>query len=286
MPSVTKVLVLGASGRQGGAAARHLLARGIGVRAFTRHPDQAAIAALRERGAEVAVGDLDDLESVGRALEGVDAVFSVQTFVGHGPEGEMRQGKAVGDLARRAGVRHVVYSSVGGAERQSGVPHFESKWAIEEHLRALGLGLTVLRPAYFMENLERAVTPDAATGELVFRLALPPDRPLQMVAVDDIGAFAAMAFAEPERWTGVALELAGDERTGPEVAAAIAAALGRPARFDSQPLDAVAAFSAEMARMLTWFRDHGYRADIAALRRLRPELLDLPAWLALRQTAW
>jgi len=286
MPSsVRNVLVLGATGRQGGAVARHLLAQGIAVRALTRNPASAAAQALAEQGAEIAVGDLDRPDTVRAALRGVDGLFSVQTFAGHGPEGERRQGESVGDLARSADLQLVVYSSVGGAERRTGVPHFESKWAIEEHLRALGLPLTVLRPVYFMENLLGAVRPDAS-GVLEVRLPLPAERSLQMVAVDDIGAFAALAFGDPATWVGRALELAGDERTGPETASLFAAVLGRPARFVSVPIAALAAQSADLARMAEWFRDHGYRADIAALRQVRPELMSLETWIGRHRSAW
>ena len=168
------VLVTGATGRQGGATARHLLARGFRVRAVTRDPDKPAARALAERGAEVVRGDLDDPASLESAIRGADGVFSVQNFWETGFEREVKQGIALADLAQAAGTRHFVYASVGSAHRKTGLPHFESKWQIEEHIRAIGLPHTVLRPVWFMENWAgyRDTIIDGALP-----LPLTPDRP-------------------------------------------------------------------------------------------------------------
>lgn len=146
------VLVTGATGKQGGAAARHLLAAGFGVRALTRDPEGPKARALADGGAEVVGGDLDAPDSLGRALEGVYGVFSVQNPFEHGTGGEVRQGIALADAAMATGVKHFVYSSVASAHRRTGIPHFDSKFEVEEHLRRTGLAHTILRPTYFMEN--------------------------------------------------------------------------------------------------------------------------------------
>lgn len=275
------ILVTGATGRQGGAVARHLLAAGWTVRALSRDPSKPAARALADAGAEVVPGDLDDRASLDRALSGVYGVFSVQNAWEHGPAGEVRQGKALAEAARAAGVAHFVQSSVGGAERRTGIPHFDSKWAVEQHVRALDLPATVLRPVFFMENF-LPLRPAVLEG--AFSLALRPDRPLQMIAVEDIGAFAALAFARPERFLGQALELAGDELTMPQVAETFARVIGRPVRFVEQPLEALRRASPERALMFQWFNDAGYRVDLAALRALHPDLLTFERWL--RATGW
>ena len=118
------VLVSGATGNQGGAVARNLLERGFEVRALTRDPDKPAARLLAERGAEVVRGDLEDRSSLDRALEGAYGAFSVQNFSEAGYDGEVRQGKALADAAKEAGVSHFVYSSVGSAYRNTGIPLF------------------------------------------------------------------------------------------------------------------------------------------------------------------
>jgi uncharacterized protein YbjT (DUF2867 family) len=148
------ILVSGATGQQGGAVARSLLGRGIGVRALTRDPEKPEAKELVDLGAEVASGDLEDRSSIERVLDGVHGVFSVQQSWETGVEGEIRQGVLLADAAKAAGVDHYVYSSVGSAHRETGIPHFESKWEVEEHVRGSGVPYTVLRPVFFMQNWE------------------------------------------------------------------------------------------------------------------------------------
>jgi len=141
------ILVCGATGKQGGAVARSLLDRGFRVRALTRDPQKPEAQALAEQGAEVVQGDMEDRSAVDQVLvEGVYGVFSVQNFWETGYDREVQQGKMVADAARAAGVAHFVYSSVGSAHRKTGIPHFESKWEVEEHVREIGLPFTIFRP--------------------------------------------------------------------------------------------------------------------------------------------
>ncbi len=277
------ILVTGATGQQGGAVARHLLTAGLAVRALTRDPEKPAARDLAARGATVVQGDLDDRASVERAVAGAASVFSVQNYTeAGGPEGEVRQGVALADAARAAGVRHLVYSSVGSADRHTGIPHFESKARIEEHVRGLGLPYTILRPVFFMDNW--AWARDAIRGGVLAQ-PLDPDKPLQQVAVDDIGAFAALAFADPDTWSGRAVDLAGDELTMPRAAEVFARVLGRPVRYERTPLDRFRqAMGAETAAMFAWFNDVGYTADIPVLRAAYPPLATLDRYL--RDAGW
>ncbi|MET9019470.1 NmrA family NAD(P)-binding protein [Actinopolymorpha sp. NPDC004070] len=148
MPGSRSVLVLGATGNQGGATARALLERDRPVRAYVRDPAKPAARALADLGAELATGDLDDTGALRAAMTGVHGVFSVQPLAVSAEElaAEVRQGTAVADLASQTGVAHLVYSSVGGAERHTGVDHFETKAEVERHIARLGLPATVLRP--------------------------------------------------------------------------------------------------------------------------------------------
>ncbi|MFF0066449.1 NmrA/HSCARG family protein [Streptomyces sp. NPDC005279] len=278
------VLVTGATGLQGGAVARELVRRGRDTAALVRDPASDRARALAELGVTLVRGDLDDEVSLRAATDGVAGIFSVQNFMTPaGLGGEVRQGRALARAARDTGVPHVVYSSVGGAERHSSVPHFDSKRSIERYLEELGVPTTVLRPSFFMDNFA-AHGPQRVDGTLVVQLALKPDTRVQFIAVDDIGYFAAEAFDRPQEYLGRALEIAGDELTATEVALAFAERTGEPARFEELALDAVAANpyipnGPEISLMFEWFQYHGYRADIAALRAAHPGLQTFATYL-------
>jgi|WetSurMetagenome_2_1015567.scaffolds.fasta_scaffold00396_6 uncharacterized protein YbjT (DUF2867 family) len=277
------ILVSGATGRQGGAVARHLLEDGWSVRALSRNPDSDAAKDLGRLGAEIMRGDLNDPASLERAVTGAYGVFSVQTFREGGPEGETRQGKNLADAAKKASVRYFVYSSVGSADRNTGIPHFESKWKVEQHVKSIGLNATILRPVYFMENF---LMPDSREGILKGTLALgvAPEKRLQMIAVDDIGEFAARAFNSPDEFVGKALDIAGDELNGREMAEQFGEQLGISVAYVQTPIERIRAFSKEFAVMTEWFNSTGYAADIPTLRTMYPGLKTLGAWL--KKTGW
>jgi uncharacterized protein YbjT (DUF2867 family) len=280
------ILVTGATGRQGGAVLRHLIERGLSVRALTRRPHGQAANALVARGAQIAAGDMDDRSSLDRAMRGVHGVYSVQDFWSSGAEHEIRQGINVADAARAAEVAHLVYASVGGAERNSGIDHWVTKWTIEQHIRALGIPATILRPAAFMENYYiPAVEKALLKGRLLD--AVRADIPYQTIATDDIGKFAALAFDQPDKFIGVALEIAGSELTNRAAAEIFAQVLGRPVRFRRLPMPVVrVALGREFYQMFRWFNAGGFQADTAALRRDYPQLRlrTLEEWL--REECW
>jgi uncharacterized protein YbjT (DUF2867 family) len=272
------VLVTGATGQQGGAVARNLLERGFGVRALTRDPEKPEAKVLAERGAEVVRGDLEDRSSLDRALEGVYGVFSVQNFWEAGYEREIEQGKRLVDAAKAADVEHYVYSSVGSAHRETGIPHFDSKWEVEEHLRGSGVPFTILRPVFFMQNWEMFGKDQILGGTLA--QPLDPDKPFQMLAAADIGVFVALAFENPGEWIGREVELAGDEMTMPEVAGTFSRVVGREVSYYQVPWDQFEENAGEEATvMYRWFNDHGYEADIAALREEHPGLITFEEYL-------
>jgi uncharacterized protein YbjT (DUF2867 family) len=178
-----------------------LLSRSARVRALVRSPESDRARALTDRGVELARVGIGDAASLSAALKGVDAFFFMTTPEGHtlsDIEGETRQGVALVDAAVAAAVPHVVYSSVGGAERDSGVPHFESKRRVEEHLQQSGLRATVVRPVAFIDNFA-FMGPSVENGEIVLRMPLPDHIRLQMVAVRDIGQISARSCSGPPR---------------------------------------------------------------------------------------
>lgn len=274
------ILVTGATGQQGGAVSRHLLNSGWSVRAFVRDESKPAAAELKSLGAEIFRGDMSDAASLDKAMEGVYGVFSVQNFWEHGYEGELKQGLAVADAASKAGVKHFVQSSVGGAERATKLPHFDVKFEVENHVKALNLPYTILRPVFFMENLATFNKPVETDGKLTLSLALKPETKLQMIAVDDIGAMAAIVFGNPEEYLGKEIEIAGDDISGPQAAEVYTRVTGKPTTFAEMPMDALRNYNEEFANMFQWFIDKGYEADIPALKKIHPGLKSFETWLA------
>ena len=280
------VLVTGATGRQGGAVIRHMLAKGWRLRALTRSPASNASKELARQGVEVVEGNLEDPPSLDRATRGVYGIYSVQDFWSVGAKREVQQGKNLADAAKKAGVQHLVYSSVGGAERNTGIPHWESKWEIERHIRQLGLPTTIFRPASFMETYHIL---EVEVGILKGKLSDPidGDKPYQTIATDDIGAFVALAFDRPKDFIGLELEIAGSELTNLEAAQVFSRVMGKPMKFRKLPLPLVRlVLGKEFYVMFRWFNEQGYKADIPSLRRRYPEvhLHTLEEWL--REEGW
>lgn len=279
MADAKTILVTGATGKQGGAAARHLLDAGFDVRAMTRDPEKESARVLKDGGAEVVKGDFDDRASLERAVNGAYGVFSVQNFWETGYDREVEQGRRMADVAAAAGVEHFVYSSVGGAERDTGIPHFDSKAEVEEHVRSLDLPYTILRPVFFMDNWETDMLKDMVLGGTLAQ-PLSPDTPFQQIAVDDIGAFAAMAFDNPSRWIGRELEIAGDELTMTETAETFSRVIGREVNYYQVPWDDFREQAGEEYEvMYRWFEDYGYEAEIDRLEREHPGLIKFEEYL-------
>jgi uncharacterized protein YbjT (DUF2867 family) len=272
MPNPLTVLVTGATGTQGGALSRRLLERGHRVRALTRKPEAPAAQALRKLGAEPVAGNFEDRESLVRAMTGVDAVFIMSTPFEAGMEAETRQGIAAADAAKAAGVKHLVYTSVAGANQKTGIPHFDSKARVEEYLQKLGVPYTVLAPVFFQENLVSPLWLPAMKSQGVLPMALPARRKLQQISAAEIGAFAALVLERRAEFLGKRIELASNELTGEEVAQVLSRASGKEIRYVELPLAQVRAMSEDMALMFEWFDKVGYSADIAALRRDYPEV--------------
>ena len=261
------ILVTGATGNQGGAIAGQLLSKGYRVRAMTRNPQSDKSKALATLGAEVVQGEFDDPPSLERALGGVWGAYSVQNTWEAGVAREEEQGKLFAEIARKKGVAHFVYSSVGSAHRHTGIPHFDNKWRIEEKIRSLAFpSYTILRPAFFMDNFVSPwFKPGLLEGKL--KIALKPDTVLQMNAVEDIGKFGLLAFENHEKMNGVELDFAGDQLTMSETAKIIGKAMGRQVIFESPPIEEVRQWSEDFAVMLEWFDRVGYCADIDALEK-------------------
>jgi uncharacterized protein YbjT (DUF2867 family) len=260
------VLVTGATGLHGGAVAHALLAAGHRVRAFTRDGSGERSRWLARRGAELAVGDLFDTGSLVAAMRGTAAVYAVTTPFAAGEAAEIEQGTHIIAAAGEARVPWLILASVASADRSTGIPHFESKARIEERLRASGLPHSVVAPTFFYENLGDPAE-IAAAGELA--LPLSPARPLQQVAVADVGALVVALLARRTDFLGRRIEVAGDDPTPQQMADALSAAAGGRVTFE--PID-LAGRGGDIAAMYRYLEHTGYQVDIARLREQFPEV--------------
>jgi uncharacterized protein YbjT (DUF2867 family) len=277
------IVVVGASGQQGSAVANALLKQGWEVRLLTRNPNRPLLQPLKDLGAEAYKGDLEDRTSLEKALAGAYGIFSVQTYMGHGVEGEERQGKVLADVAQQMQVQHFIYSSILGADCQAEVPHYRSKCCIEEHIGSLELPATILRPAFFMENFLHTYRPILLQGVWTFSLSLNPEVRLPLCAVEDIGKAVALAFERPEDFIGKALPLAGDSCTMPQVARVFSEVLGTTVRFVELPLEKVRTLSREMSVLFQWLNKGEMTVNIEELRQTIPDLQTLEDWLRRQQ---
>jgi len=278
------IAVTGATGQQGRAVAKKLLEDGWKIRALTRDPNKPAAQELKSLGVEILPGDMDNRAELDVAFEGAYGVFSVQNFwlPNVGFEGEVRQGTAVADAAKTAGVQHLVYSSVGSAHRGLGQKHFESKWIIEQYIHGLDIPYTILRPVAFMENYNWSRAP-ILNGAFI-GMGVRPEKGLQLIAVEDIGVFAALVFANRNQYLGRTLELAGDELTELQIADTFTKVIGRTVTLNLPTREGGRQPDEEMIAMFNFFNGQGYDADIPALRKLHPGLLNLEQYL--RKNGW
>ncbi|MFZ1410871.1 MAG: NmrA/HSCARG family protein [Micropruina sp.] len=275
------IAVFAATGSQGGAVADALLEAGARVRALIRNTDSDKAKALAGRGVELVKVQVDDPASLAAALQGVDAFWFMTTPPGgmQKPDtaGETKQGIALADAAAAAKVPHVVFNSVGGAERTSGVPHFDSKYLVEQHLATLGLHTTIVPPVFFAENF-RWMAPSVEDGRLVMRLPIPDGISLQMIAVRDVGIIAAAALLDPDS-VPQTIEIAGDELTGSEIAAVHGEKWGLPARYEALPV-AILDGQEDLQAMFRWFAETpAYQADLDQVRHIHPTAWTLRSWL-------
>jgi uncharacterized protein YbjT (DUF2867 family) len=257
MPQRLTVVITESTGKQGGAVARGLLERGHKIRAVTRDINSSQAKSLASAGAALT-----------QALEGATSLFAITTPSG-GTDAETRQGVAAADAAKAAGV-HLVFTSVGSANRQTGIPHFDSKYEVEKHIAKVGVRATILAPVAFMENLY-FTKEQLAKG--IYAAALPPARALAQVAVADIGAVAVRVLEDAGRFTGKRFDLASDELTGNDAMAILARVTGRPFSYYQVPLDVIRQPMGEAAvKMYEWFDRAGFAVDRAALRREFPDV--------------
>lgn len=262
-----KILVTGATGQQGGSLARLLLQKKHKVYALTRNTQSSAAQDLRNKGANVVKGDLDDSDSLERAAKDVESIFLMGTPFEDGTEGETRRGKLMADIAKENKVEHLVYSSVANADKNTGIPHFESKYKVEQHIKNLGIPYTIIGPTFFMENL---LGPGLEQGQLA--LPLSTSSILQQSALENIAEFSALVLERGKPFLGKRIDIASDEVTGEQAAKILSNELGQRIRYVHVPLEQVYQANEDMARMYEWYERVGTGIDITSLHQEYPEV--------------
>ena len=266
MSKKLSVLVSGATGNQGGAVTQALLASGHKVRALTRNTESSRARQLADQGVELIQGNLDDAKSLGRALQGTDSFYLMGSPQEVGVDGETKQGIALADAAKGADVGHLVYGSVANADLDTGIPHFDSKYQVEEHIKTLGVPYTISAPVFFIDNVIAPWALDALKGGKIMQ-AMPADRALQQVSVKNIGEFVASLISRREEVFGKRFDFAGDELTGDKCATTLTRITGHHVIYEALPVSVVKQQSDDMAAMFEWFDRVGYNVDIPELHR-------------------
>lgn len=295
MTATALILVTGATGAQGGATTRELLAHGHRVRIMTRNSDSPAAQALVQAGAEAVRGDMGNMVSVEAAMHGVSGVFSVQIPDMSGSDNERLHGFNLVKAALKAGVKQFVHTSVTGTEGHTQFPrwgtgywsekYWTDKWDIEEAVRNAGFpSWTVLRPAFMMDNFAMPkamyMFPHLQKGEIV--TALHANTRMQLIAADDVGVFARAAFENPVKFNGKNIDLAAEAPTMGDVAATLSKVLGKKVvAIELTPEQAVAkGLFPGWVNSQEWSNEVGYRVDIDALKAYGIPLTSLEQWVS------
>jgi len=278
-PSKT-FFITGATGNQGGAAAQYLLQKGYGVIAVVRNPDSAKSKALKEKGATIIKGDLNDPSSYKKYLENVAGIFAVLTFV-NGTDKEIKQGIALADAAKEYTVPHFVYSSVIGSDAHTGIPHWESKFTIENHIKNTGLNYTILRPSSFYENF---LIPQVKSRIVKGKLVTPTrkDKVQQFISAADVGRIAAIILENPEAYKNKTMVLAVEEMNMQQVAEIFSEVMGRKITYGTLPPLLTRLFlGKDLYKMFTWVNNNDvlFLKDLQGLKNNFPGLLDLKSWI-------
>lgn len=259
-----KILVSGATGQQGGAVVQALLKEGHQVVGITRNVDSPKALALKEQGVEMVSVDFTHMDTLVKVMQNVDTVFSMTTPFEAGLEAEIEQGKTMANAAEKAGVGHFIFNSVSDADRSTGIPHFDSKYEVEKHIASLNLNYTIVGPTYFMDNLLLFNMDGLKEGAL--RMAMPADRKLQQIAVEDIGKYVATVVNERENMFGKRINIAGDDFSGEEAATILSRVTGKEIKYEGFDPNFIREQSEDLALMYEWFNADSYTADLKSLQ--------------------
>jgi uncharacterized protein YbjT (DUF2867 family) len=270
-------VVAGSLGDQGGEVARTLKRHGGHVRALTHNRWSPAAQSLIAAGVEVLSDNVETPEVVIRDIAGAAHVFGAFTpFDEGGLQAELRQVRNLAWASVRAGVEHFIYSSVGDPEQDKEVKADEL-WGVERLLQQFELPLTILRPAFFMENVDEFALRREADG-LVLRMPLGEHTAVHWIAVEDVATLVRLAFDRPGAFGPGPVQLGADELSFTQACALISERLGEEVRYEQIALGEVRDRHAR--GMYRWFQSYAhYKPDVKMLRRLHPDLMTFKQWL-------
>ena len=282
MQNSNSIFVTGGTGNQGGAVARNLIEKGFHVKFLTRNPGSARAQNLIKLGAEVVQGDLNEPASFRNHWEGVAGVFSVQTFQ-NGIDKEIKQGIGLANLAKEYRVAQLVYSSVVGADLHTGIPHWESKFEIENHIKQIGLSFTIIRPASLFENyLIPQVRRSLLKGKLVYPIS--KNKVQQFISADDIGKITAAIFSNKDKYSGKTITLAAEQMDSEQTAEIFSKTLGKKIKYQKLPKIITRIFMGkDLYKMFKWINENDavFIKDLTAFKTEYPNLIDLKEWIRL-----
>lgn len=277
---IKRILVTGATGKQGGATARELLKIGFQVRALVRDQYSKEAKALAQSGAQLIEGDWSNLDSFEAALNEVEAVYMVLPPVWDMNEEEDNKEADLGiafiNLLQAKKIKFVIYSSVFMSDRhQPFRPRF--KHTIEDYLWKSGLKATVLRPATFMENF---LMPSSGIAEGKLYNFMPKGKKVPYISTEDIGIFARIIFQNPDSYAGKTIELLGDKIDEIEILNALQSSLGVNLELVQLSIEDLTAQNPLFGKLIEMFAYEPFPAvDIDALKIVNPQLRSFSSWL-------
>ncbi|MDM8173213.1 NmrA/HSCARG family protein [Olivibacter sp. 47] len=275
-----KIFVTGATGNQGSATVLELLDHGFDVTALTRNPNSPEAQHLKNKGAHLLQGDLENIDALRPTLQTIDGLYLVLPPVWISSKETDEQEAAMGiqilEVAKECGVNFVVYSSVMASDKQATFrPKF--KFSIEQYLWASGLKGVVLRPASFMENL---LLPSFGLGEGKFINPLPEDRAIPYVATKDIGTFARIVFQNPKQFEGKTIDLGSDLYTPKQILQLLESKLNQSIEFIEVPQELLYQQSKTFAQLVEMIEKEGYDPiDYSLINQWMPSLTTFDQWM-------
>jgi uncharacterized protein YbjT (DUF2867 family) len=280
MPPDKTIFITGATGKQGGAVVRHFLQQGFAVKALTRNKHSGKAACLKRANVDLIQGNLDDPSTYQQHLKNIDGIFAVLDYT-QGIPREIRQGIDLANSAKENGVKHFLYSSVIGADLPTGIPHWESKFKVETHIKQSGLSYTIIRPTFFYENF---LIPQVKSRLLKGKLVIPlhKNKVQQYISTDDIGRIAARIFLNPDKYRGMTINLASEQMDGTEAASIFSKVWSKPVRYQQLPgIITRLAMGKDLHKMFTWINNNDalFVKDLDALHREFPQLTSLESWI-------
>lgn len=268
---IGKVLLIGVTGGTGGNVVKGFLEQEVtNLRAITRKIDlkRPSLSKLNDAGVELFEANLDDEDSLTAAFTGISAVYTHATSADSAKPDplEVERAQRVAQAAHKADIKHFVYNSAGGADRNSGIGHIEQKYKVEQILKQAGLPTTILRACLFMEEFWKKYTrPSILKG--VFRFSIQPHKPLHLITTKDMGRVAAYVMKHPNHYIGKEIELAGDVLTPIGMTEAFSKAQERQVVYKEIPAWIfLLLWRKELFALIQWYRTKGYQADVKHLR--------------------